>query len=52
VKVGLTRDESIAMHPKRHPIWMDYTVGCDAAGKLTYVKVRSSATPGPTPRSA
>ena len=40
VKVGLTRDESIAMHPKRHPIWMDYTVGCDAAGKLTYVKVK------------
>lgn len=40
VKVGLTRDESIAMHPKRHPIWMDYTVGCDADGKLTYVKVK------------
>ena len=40
VKVGLTRDESIAMHPKRHPIWMDYTVGCDASGKLTYVKVK------------
>jgi len=40
VKVGLTRDESIAMHPKRHPIWMDYTVGCDAAGKLTFVRVR------------
>ena len=40
VKVGLTRDESIAMHPKRHPIWMDYTVGCDEAGKLTYVRVK------------
>ena len=40
VKVGLNRDESIAMHPKRHPIWMDYTVGCDAAGKLTYVRVK------------
>ncbi|HRN66968.1 MAG TPA: molybdopterin-dependent oxidoreductase [Promineifilum sp.] len=40
VRVGLTRDESIAMHPKRHPIWMDYTVGCDAGGKLTYVKVK------------
>jgi len=40
VKVGLTRDESIIMHPKRHPIWMDYAVGCDAAGKLTYVKVK------------
>jgi len=40
VKVGLNRDESIAMHPKRHPIWMDYTVACDAAGKLTYVRVK------------
>ncbi len=40
VKVGLTRAESIAMHPKRHPIWMDYTVGCDADGKLTYVRVK------------
>jgi aldehyde oxidoreductase len=40
VKIGLTRDESIAMHPKRHPIWMDYTVGCDREGKLTYVKVK------------
>jgi aldehyde oxidoreductase len=40
VKIGLTRDESIAMHPKRHPIWMDYTVGCDREGKLTFVKVK------------
>ncbi len=40
VKVRLTRDESIAMHPKRHPIWMDYRIGSDADGKLTFVKVR------------
>ena len=40
VKVRLTRDESIMMHPKRHPVWMDYTVGCDDKGKLTFVKVR------------
>ncbi|MFQ5616205.1 MAG: selenium-dependent xanthine dehydrogenase, partial [Anaerolineales bacterium] len=40
VKVRLTRDESILMHPKRHPIWMDYTAGCDADGKLTFVKVK------------
>lgn len=40
VKVRLTRDESILMHPKRHPIWMDYHVGCDAQGKLTFVKVK------------
>lgn len=36
VKVRLTRDESIIMHPKRHPIWMDYTIGCDENGKLTF----------------
>ncbi|MCP4420078.1 MAG: molybdopterin-dependent oxidoreductase, partial [Chloroflexi bacterium] len=40
VKVRLTRDESITMHPKRHPIWMDYCVGCDANGKITFVKVK------------
>ncbi len=40
VRVGLTRDESICMHPKRHPLWMDYTVGCDANGKLTALKAR------------
>lgn len=40
IKVRLTRDESIAMHPKRHPIWMDYRIGCDADGMLTFVKVK------------
>ena len=40
VKVRLTRDESIAFHPKRHPIWMDYEIGCDAAGRLTFCQVR------------
>ena len=40
VKVRLTRDESITMHPKRHPMWMEYNTGCDEAGKLTFVKVR------------
>ncbi|MCB8976577.1 MAG: selenium-dependent xanthine dehydrogenase [Ardenticatenaceae bacterium] len=40
IKVRLTRDESITMHPKRHPIWMDYKIGCDANGMLTFVKVK------------
>ena len=40
VKVRLTRDESILMHPKRHPIWMDYEIGCDDQGMLTFVKVK------------
>jgi selenium-dependent xanthine dehydrogenase len=40
VKLALTRDESIRMHPKRHPIRMHYVVGADAEGKLTAVKAR------------
>ena len=39
VKVRFTRDESIAFHPKRHPIWMEYTIGCDEAGRLTFCEV-------------
>jgi xanthine dehydrogenase molybdenum-binding subunit len=40
VKATLTREESIRFHPKRHPIKMTYTVGCDANGKLTAVHAR------------
>ena len=40
VKVRLTRDESIVMHPKRHPIWMEYTIGCDEDGMLAFCKGR------------
>lgn len=40
VKITLTREESIRIHPKRHPIEMDFTVGCDASGNLTAVKAR------------
>ncbi len=37
VKVTLNREESIRIHPKRHPITMHYRVGCDADGRLTAV---------------
>jgi len=40
VRITLTREESIRLHPKRHPIRMDYTVGCDAQGRLTAVRAR------------
>jgi len=40
VKLTLSREESIRIHPKRHPFTMDYTVGCDADGHLTAVKAR------------
>ena len=38
VKILLTRDESIIMHPKRHPMRMRYTLGCNKEGKLTVLK--------------
>ena len=40
VKSTLTREESIRLHPKRHPIRMTYTVGCDVDGRLTAVRAR------------
>ena len=40
VKLELSREESIRLHPKRHPITMRYTVGCDAQGRLTAVRAR------------
>ncbi len=40
VRTKLTREESILVHPKRHPLTMHYEVGCDAEGRLTAVKAR------------
>jgi xanthine dehydrogenase molybdenum-binding subunit len=40
VRLVLNREESIRLHPKRHPIRMEYTAGCDADGRLTAVKAR------------
>ena len=41
VRCVLTRDQSIRMHPKRHPIKLRYTVGADAEGRLTAVRARA-----------
>ena len=38
VRIFLTRDESIIMHPKRHPLRMNYILGCNRNGKLTALK--------------
>lgn len=40
VKATLLREESIRLHPKRHPMTLTYTVGCDADGHLTAVRAR------------
>ncbi len=39
VRIELNREESVRMHAKRHPIVMDYTVGCDAEGRLTAARI-------------
>ena len=41
VKVHFTREESIMFHPKRHPVWMDMTLGCDENGKFTALKLKA-----------
>lgn len=41
VKCTLSREESLKMHSKRHPIRLEYWAGCDAEGHLTAVKVRA-----------
>ncbi|GMO17392.1 MAG: selenium-dependent xanthine dehydrogenase [Termitinemataceae bacterium] len=38
VKILLTRQESINLHPKRHAMEMDFTTGCDEHGRLTAMK--------------
>jgi aldehyde oxidoreductase len=41
VKLHLSREESIIMHPKRHPVWMDILLRCDDKGMLTELKLRA-----------
>ncbi len=38
VKFKLSRAESLIVHPKRHPMEMDFTVACDEAGNLLAMK--------------
>jgi xanthine dehydrogenase molybdenum-binding subunit len=40
VKLTLSREESIRLHPKRHGFRLSYTVGCDAEGRLTALRAR------------
>jgi selenium-dependent xanthine dehydrogenase len=46
VKLTLTRNESLRVHPKRHPMEIDCTTACDENGKLTAVRVRLVADTG------
>ena len=40
VTLRLTRRESLRFHVKRHPMWLDFTAGCDADGRLVAVRAR------------
>jgi len=40
VLVALGRRESIRFHPKRHPMWLDCTAGCDEEGRLVALRAR------------
>jgi aldehyde oxidoreductase len=41
VKCTLSREESLRIHAKRHPIRLEYWAGCDADGALTALRVRA-----------
>jgi len=47
VRCTLSREESLLMHPKRHPIRMAYRAGCDAEGRLTALWARMLGDSGP-----
>lgn len=41
VKLTLSRSESIRLHPKKHPVFMDIEIGANEEGKLTALKLRA-----------
>lgn len=47
VRITLSREQSLLMHPKRHPIRMTYEAGCDSDGRLTAVRARMLGDSGP-----
>ena len=47
VKCTFSREESLLVHTKRHPIRMEYTAGCDADGNLTALRARMVGDSGP-----
>ena len=46
VKVKLSRAESLLIHPKRHPMEMEFTLGCDENGLIQGVKAKVVADTG------
>ncbi len=46
VKLTLTRQESMSVHPKRHAMYMDMEMGCDEKGYFTFVEAKITADTG------
>ncbi len=46
VKCKLTRAESLLIHPKRHPMEMEFTLGCDGQGNIQGVIAKVTADTG------
>ena len=47
VKTTFSREESLLVHPKRHPVRIDLEAGCDAEGRLTVLRARMLGDSGP-----
>ncbi|MCL4423297.1 MAG: molybdopterin-dependent oxidoreductase [Actinobacteria bacterium] len=47
VKCTLSREESLLLHPKRHPIRIETWAGCDSGGKVVALKARMIGDSGP-----
>jgi xanthine dehydrogenase molybdenum-binding subunit len=47
VKCTLTREQSMLLHPKRHPIRIELTAGCDEGGRLTALRAEMVGDSGP-----
>ena len=47
VSCTVSREESLRMHPKRHPIRIEMWAGCDADGNLTALRARMVGDSGP-----
>jgi len=47
VKCTLSREESLLLHPKRHPIRIEVDAGCDVDGHLSALRARMIGDSGP-----
>ena len=47
VKTTFSREESLLVHPKRHPVRIELAAGCDSKGRLTALRARMLGDSGP-----